>query len=203
MRYKILSLFLVLSVLGCLQVSDFSKINLNILDNCVTVYTESGYGSGVYIRKNLIMTAGHCVDSNIIRASTNKELDIQVLTSWRSSSFDVGFIKVDIKQKPIPFGNMPKILDTVYLVGTPYHLELDNTITKGIISAVYRDIFQHVGLIQTDSEGAPGSSGGPLLNANFEIIGICVAGPNPGGGVSLCEPVSHIKLALKEYDATN
>lgn len=89
------------------------------------------------------------------------------------------------------------------LVGTPYNIDFCGSITKGVVSSIGRNIGMWVDLIQTDAEGAPGSSGGPLLNTAFEIIGICVFGPNPGGGVVLCVPVTNIRLALEEYDAKN
>jgi S1-C subfamily serine protease len=203
MARKLLLLLLIFLVLGCFQISDFNKLSSNILGSCVTVYGMNGYGSGVYIRSNLVLTAGHCTEQFLTGLSTKEKENIKILKSWRSASFDVGFLEVDTKRTPVPLGDMPKLLDTTYLVGTPYCKELNNTITKGIVSSVYRDISYFIGLIQTDAEGAPGSSGSPLLNANFEIIGICVSGPNPGGGVTLCEPVSHIRLALKEYDASH
>ncbi len=203
MARKLLLLLLIFLGLGCFQISNFNKMSSNILGSCVTVHGMSGYGSGVYIRSNLVLTAGHCTEQFLTRLSTKDTENIKILKSWRSDLFDIGFLEVDTKRTPVPLGDTPKLLDITYLVGTPYCKELNNTITKGIVSSMYRDIFQFIGLIQTDAEGGPGSSGSPLLNVNFEIIGICVIGPNPGGGVTLCEPVSHIRLALKEYDAEN
>ncbi|GAG70301.1 unnamed protein product, partial [marine sediment metagenome] len=51
------------------------------------------------------------------------------------------------------------------------------------------------------AEGAHGSSGGPLLNKLGRIIGICVTGPVPGGGVTLCVSVVDIQVALEEYNS--
>jgi S1-C subfamily serine protease len=67
-------------------------------------------------------------------------------------------------------------------VGNP--LGLDGTTTAGVISGLNRSITgpdgkQRANLIQFDAAVNPGSSGGPLLNARGETIGIVVALANP------------------------
>jgi putative serine protease PepD len=65
--------------------------------------------------------------------------------------------------------------DSVYAIGNPYGL--DETLTKGIVSALGREISAPNGAaikdaIQTDAALNPGNSGGPLLNAQGEVIGV-------------------------------
>ena len=175
-------------------------LGLSVLDSCGIITNGQGHGSCVAIRPNLMLTAGHCIGID----GTWIEVDGQqyrILKQWKSEQYDVGFIEIDGE---LPFvelaGRNPELLDEVFLIGSPYSVLFERTITQGIISHLERHIYNKVGLIQTDAEGAPGSSGCPLFNLNGEIIGICVAGPNPGGGVVLCEPVEHIRLALEEYD---
>jgi putative serine protease PepD len=65
--------------------------------------------------------------------------------------------------------------DAVYAIGNPYGL--DETLTRGIVSALGREISAPdganiTGAIQTDAALNPGNSGGPLLNEQGEVIGV-------------------------------
>lgn len=69
--------------------------------------------------------------------------------------------------------------DAVIAIGTPYG-EYENTVTTGIVNAVERGLDAGTGyslpnLIQHDADIYPGNSGGPLLNAEGDVIGINVA----------------------------
>jgi S1-C subfamily serine protease len=172
------------------------------LASCGVVTDGNGWGSVVAIGPDLLLTAGHCIG----HPDTYVEIQgkrYEILDQWRSEDSDVGFIRVDGALPYLEFGTMPSLLDTVYLVGSPYDQVLVNTVTKGIVSGFDRAIYDWEHLIQTDAEAAPGSSGGPLFDIHGRIIGICVAGPNPGGGVTLCVPVSDILVALEVYCASH
>jgi S1-C subfamily serine protease len=183
------------------EMHQHSTLDLSVLDSCGIITNGQDYGSCVAIRSNLMLTAGHCIGID----GTWVEVDGQqyrILKQWKSDKYDVGFAEIEGE---LPFVELaerdPELLDEVFLIGSPYDVLFERTITRGIISHLERHVYSHVGLIQTDAEGAPGSSGCPLFCERGRIIGICVAGPNPGGGVTLCEPVEHIKIALGEYDA--
>ncbi len=61
------------------------------------------------------------------------------------------------------------------LVAMGYPLGVDSpVVTKGVLSAVHFDSDSDSWLIQTDAPLNPGSSGGPLLNASGEVVGITV-----------------------------
>jgi putative serine protease PepD len=93
---------------------------------------------------------------------------------------DLALLKVDptgLGLKPLKFANSAavEVGDSVYAIGNPYGL--DETLTKGIVSALDREIQAPdgaaiTGAIQTDAALNPGNSGGPLLNAAGEAIGV-------------------------------
>lgn len=186
----IVSLMTVISIVLCASVPVKENKFDNMVDVSVLVYDDYNYGSGVFIGDNIVLTAAH-----YLRCVDNTKIELSDGTILESSDFyidekeDVGFIYVDADELHIAnISNMPgDIGDTVYLVGAPYVMDLKFTITKGILSHLDRDILGLEGLIQTDAEGAPGSSGGPLYDNDGNVIGICVTGLNPGGGVTLCE----------------
>jgi putative serine protease PepD len=78
--------------------------------------------------------------------------------------------------------------DPAFAIGNPYGL--DQTLTVGVVSALHRTITAPdgaaiKGVIQTDAALNPGNSGGPLLNAAGEVIGVnsqIATSPDSSGG---------------------
>lgn len=115
--------------------------------------------------------------------------------------------KVPFQLKPVPLGNSDgvRIGETVVAVGNPFGLQ--NTVTKGIISAKNRTIglgpFDN--FLQTDASINPGNSGGPLFNLSGEVIGINTAIHSETGqssGVGFAIPMKEAKELiplLKKY----
>ena len=99
--------------------------------------------------------------------------------------------------KPLPLGTSRDLVvgQTVLAIGNPFGL--DHTLTKGIISAVNRDLPTDFntrirGVIQTDAAINPGNSGGPLLDTAGRVIGLNSAIPAATGasvGIGFALPV--------------
>ncbi|MGO4908741.1 trypsin-like peptidase domain-containing protein [Pseudorhodobacter sp. W20_MBD10_FR17] len=86
---------------------------------------------------------------------------------------DVAVISVtDLAAPALPLGPMPAAGDDVWALGAP--LELGLTLTRGIISAQARQVDAAVPIrfVQHDAAVNPGSSGGPLLDAQGRLIGM-------------------------------
>ena len=65
--------------------------------------------------------------------------------------------------------------DSVYAIGNPLGVELRGTLTDGIVSAINRDVWvdgRTMTLIQTNAALNSGNSGGPLINAYGQVVGI-------------------------------
>ena len=65
--------------------------------------------------------------------------------------------------------------DRVYAIGNPLGVELRGTLTDGIVSAINRDVWvdgRTMTLIQTNAALNSGNSGGPLINAYGQVVGI-------------------------------
>jgi S1-C subfamily serine protease len=99
---------------------------------------------------------------------------------------------------PAVLGNAPQIGDEVFAVGDP--LDLVASLSAGVVSGLNRtftptDGPSLTGMIQFDAAVNPGSSGGPLLNAKGQVIGIVDGLANPAGddafaGIGIAVPIA-------------
>lgn len=184
---------------GCSFSSRKANLYENMVNASVMISNDYGHGSGVFINDDVIVTAAHVLEQPDLIIELTNGVILEVSDFYIDDKEDVGFIFVDADELHIAkvSSDHKNIGDTVYLVGTPYYPDLKFTLTKGILSHLDRDIWNWKDLLQTDAEGGPGSSGGPLYDFEGQVIGICVALPNPGGGVILCESAKSI---LEAYE---
>ena len=93
---------------------------------------------------------------------------------------DVAVVRVPtsgLTLNPLPHGDSDavRVGEPVVAIGNP--LQLQFTLTSGIVSAIHRDLSPQAGTnifdgIQTDAAINPGNSGGPLIDASGDVIGI-------------------------------
>jgi S1-C subfamily serine protease len=175
--------------------------------------TQQALGSGFVIDK-----AGHIVTNYHVVAgaksvevsfSNNESLKAKVVGVDQST--DIAVLQVDahsLALTPLPLGNSDSIQvgDEVVAIGNPFGL--DRSITSGIVSALQRGItapnnyeIDHV--IQTDAALNHGNSGGPLLNAQGQVVGvnaqIQTGGTTDGNvGVGFAIPINTVKTVVAE-----
>lgn len=177
--------------------------NALVLGSCVVVADNYGHGSGVMVSPNLVLTVGHCIDAidpNSFYVMNNLGEKFNVISMWRSDKYDIGFMLIDGKLPYLSLGDMPDIFDEVCLIGAPADIAFFPNASKGIVTGLDVNWDAWTDGIVVDASGWFGNSGGPLFNNEWEIIGICVAGPGATDSIVMCEPVSHIKETLEEYE---
>ena len=151
-----------------------------------------GSGSGfIYkVDKNYgyVLTNEHVVaDSKEIKVTltTDEEVDAKYLGG--DQYLDLAVLQIDKKYVKLiaTIGNSEKMNlgDTVFAVGAPLGVDYAGSVTSGIMSGKDRMVAVNVGssitsdwvmrVLQVDAPLNPGNSGGPLLNVNGEVIGIC------------------------------
>ncbi len=154
---------------------DFSQIVEDVLPSVVSIITDRGMGSGVFIADNgYVVTNSHVIDSaGYVRIYTyDKKIYNAVLVGSDDSS-DIAVLKINASYAPLQFDNSEeiKVGGKVIALGNPKGL--DFTVTEGIVSAVNRKVGNSpIGYIQIDVPLNPGNSGGPLVNTQGKIIGI-------------------------------
>ncbi|MDY3090038.1 MAG: Do family serine endopeptidase [Porphyromonas sp.] len=141
-----------------------------------------GYGSGVIISNDgYIMTNNHVIDnSNKISVTLEDNRTFTAKLIGTDPRTDIALIKIEGKDLPtIPFGDSDKLRlgEWVLAVGNPFNLT--GTVTAGIVSAKARSTSRGTGpnlsvesFIQTDAAVNSGNSGGALVNARGELVGI-------------------------------
>ena len=143
---------------------------------------EHGVGSGVIILPDgYIVTNDHVVDgATEMRVTLNDRRVFTAKLVGEDKLNDLAVIKIDAKNLPsIPWGESTKLHpgQTVLAFGSPFGY-FQFSVTRGIISALnrpnpYTDDARKPGdFIQTDAATNPGNSGGPLVDAHGELIGI-------------------------------
>jgi len=153
---------------------------------------QSAEGTGfVYDTKGDIVTNEHVVDgasSVSVKFSDGSTYKATVVGTDTSS--DIAVIHVNApasKLVPLTLADSSKVAvgDGVVAIGNPFGL--DDTVTSGIVSAINREITAPdnspiEGAIQTDAAINHGNSGGPLLNAKAQVIGITSQIQSDSGG---------------------
>ena len=165
----------------------------------------NGMGTGVVIDpRGYVLTNHHVVDGvRQIRVTLDDgAVDIARLVAHDRAT-DLAVIKVDVGRKldTITIGTSSDLMtgESVIAVGNAYGYE--HTVTRGIISALHRDVQvsdtqAYDDLIQTDASINPGNSGGPLLNIEGKMIGVNVAVRAGAQGIGFAIPVdSALKVA--------
>ena len=88
---------------------------------------------------------------------------------------DIAVLKVDIQKAPsLPFGNSDVLRPGHLVVAFGSPLGLESSVSMGVVSATARQLQPDDPMVyvQTDAPINPGSSGGPLVNGQGEIVGI-------------------------------
>ncbi len=191
----------------------------------IKAVTAEGEDSGTGIVLNeqgLILTNDHVVaGASSIVAGPGKSSSVTRTATLvgEEANDDLALIKIDptglgLKPLSLVSSSSVQVGDPVYAIGNPYGL--DETLTRGIVSALNREIAapdgaKITGAIQTDAALNPGNSGGPLLNEQGEVIGVNSQiasdaarseGSQPGStGVGFAIASNLVAAAVKKIEA--
>lgn len=147
---------------------------------------KEGAGSGVIISSDgYIVTNNHVVDGAdelTITLSDNREFSARIIGTDKAT--DLALIKINATNLPaikVISSDDIKVGEWVLAIGHP--LNLRATVTAGIVSAKARSLGANgvEAFIQTDAAINQGNSGGALVNANGELIGINAMLTSPNG----------------------
>ena len=178
--------------------------------------TQQALGSGFVIDK-----AGHVVTNyHVVQGATRVDVSfsnnerVRATLAGVDPSTDLAVLQVNTHSRaltPLDLGNSDSVRvgDSVVAIGNPFGL--DRSITAGIVSALQRPIqapngftIDHV--IQTDAALNHGNSGGPLLNAQGQVIGVNAqietGGTTDGNvGIGFAIPINTVRTVVAQLIA--
>lgn len=180
----------------------------NEIRDSVVLIQSAGHGSGFFItEQGHILTnahvAGNAERMRIVTSGKKENLVAEVLRVDRTR--DVALLKLeeipyDTYIQPLPVKlEMPDVGEDVYAIGAPTRTRLQDTLTKGIVSAHRKLPYVRLPIMQADVVIQPGNSGGPLLDTYGNVLGIAVSGyTDANGSFSALNNFIPISSALEE-----
>ena len=178
----------------------------------VQTQPKIGFGSGVIISEDgYIVTNNHVIEgADEISVKLNDHREFKGRIIGTDPNTDLALVKIEGDEfLTLPIGNSDelKIGEWVLAVGNPFNLT--STVTAGIVSAKARALGVYnngiESFIQTDAAINQGNSGGALVNANGELVGINAVLSSPTGayaGYGFAIPTSimtKVVADLKQY----
>jgi len=155
-------------------------------------------GSGFFVNEDIVATNLHVIEG----AASG-----YVKIVGKKPKYDVaGFVVIDrqrdlvllkvqnVKAQTLVLADSNNIAvgDEVYAIGNPQGLE--GTFSKGIVSGI-RKVGEDK-IMQITAPISPGSSGGPVLNTQGEVIGVSVATFKGGQNLNFAIPASYLSILL-------
>jgi S1-C subfamily serine protease len=137
-----------------------------------------GHGTGFFIDPwGMVATNYHVVEgasSLKIKTKNGTVMDIRGIAAADAANDVVilsAILPVDSVRTLKMTPTLPQVGDKIVVIGTPYHPQLAQTITDGLVSAI-RPLAGGKRLIQISAPISPGSSGSPVVNTKGEVVGI-------------------------------
>ena len=169
-------------------------------------------GSGVAISSDgYIVTNNHVVDgADELVVTLNDKKDYKAKVVGKDPGSDLAVIKIDAKNLPfLTFANSDNVHLGQWVLAIGYPLNLETTVTSGIVSAKSRSLGINSrqssapveSFIQTDAAVNPGNSGGALVNTDGDVIGINSAIASPTGsyaGYSYAIPSNMVQKVVSD-----
>ena len=174
---------------------------------------QKASGSGVIISQDgFIVTNNHVVENaDELTVTLNNKKTYTAKVIGRDPAYDLAVIKIDASNLPfLLYGNSDEVKIGQWVLALGYPLNLETTVTAGIISAKSRSLGLNKStktnsavesFLQTDAAVNQGNSGGALINTNGMLIGINSAIASPTGyysGYSYAIPVNIVKKVVDD-----
>lgn len=160
----------------------------------VQVNTDISIGSGFFIESGKVVTNYHVIKgakSINVQLQDGATYNVAYILGY-SEELDIAILSIPVETSKIEVNKYTsKVGEPVYAIGSPWGLS--DTFTNGIISNISRQS-NGVDYIQTNAAITHGNSGGPLLNAYGEVIGINTMGIEEGQNLNFAINISYIYM---------
>jgi len=173
-----------------------------------------GEGSGFIISADgYVLTNNHVVeDADQIKVGLQNGDEVDATVVGTDPSIDLALLKIDDDEdlSVLPMGDSDslRVGEWVIAIGNP--LDYEHTVTVGVVSAKERRVqiggtdSGVVSFIQTDAAINFGNSGGPLIDARGNVIGIntAIRRANYAEGIGFALPINHARRVIEQLRET-
>jgi len=171
-------------------------------------------GSGFFISTDgYLLTNHHVIESEVepgtssssklslrLPGSKGERLPAKVI-GW-DRNLDLALLKAEYKPEFVfSLGSGPDPIPGQRLVALGSPGGLESTLTEGIVSATERPLLAVGQVLQIDAAVNPGNSGGPLIDARGQVVGVVFAGIREFQGVNFAIPTSLVRKILPRLQA--
>jgi putative serine protease PepD len=191
----------------------YARTSAGVVDIAAGDATGTGF---VVDKRGDIVTAAHVVDgATSVRVKLADGTTRRATVLGSDDATDVAVLEIDpsgLTLHPLALGSSSalKVGEEIAAIGDPFGY--DRSLSTGIVSGVDRTIqapngFTVAHAIQTDAAMNPGNSGGPILDANGDVVGIAdqiatgASGADQSSGVGFAVPIDLVKSVLKTLEA--
>ena len=152
---------------------------------------EAGTGSGIIYKKEdgkaYVITNNHVVEgAEQLQVALNEEHQVDATVLGTDALTDLAVLEIDGEHVDtvanLGSSEDIEVGETVMAIGNPLGMDFNNSVTRGIISGLNRNVEVDTNgdgapdwvteVLQTDAAINPGNSGGALVNADGDVIGI-------------------------------
>lgn len=195
----------------------YQELYQQCLPSTVSIAVENrdgaGSGSGVVLSADgYIITCAHVIDDQAsAEVTTNDGKHYMAQLVGSDAQTDLALLKIDATGlTPAQFGQDEELQvgDEALAIGDPLGVTFHGTLTNGIISGINRDVTLNgysMTLIQTTAALNPGNSGGALVNAAGQVVGITnmkmASSSQPIEGLGFAIPTVSVKSVVEQLTA--
>jgi hypothetical protein len=182
-----------------------AQIAEHTLPSVVLIRTPGGLGTGFVVRADgRVATNLHVIgdsrEATVVLAD-KRELPVEAVVAV-DPDHDLIVLHVAAKDLvPLRLGDSEHVKPGEPVVAIGHPLGLGNTVSNGLVSAV-REVRPGLLLLQISAPISPGSSGGPLLNEQGEVIGLSTLVVTEGQNLNFGMPVSYLRPLLDKDGST-
>lgn len=183
---------------------DATQVYKTTVNSTVTIETDNSLGSGFFVADHIIATNYHVIKgASFAYCYTNNSSTKYKIEGYLAAdkSVDLILLKVSgLNRNAIKMASASVTPgQKIYALGSPKGLPA--TISDGIVSGLRN--FEGHKLIQMTAPISPGSSGGPVLNSEGQLVGISLSQLKEGQNLNFAIPHKYLKKLLSQKSTMN
>lgn len=197
-------LFLILCIMSLLMAEQAWQIAEKSFPSVVLIVMQDEYGqpislgSGFFVQEDIVATNAHVIEDGVTGyakiVGEKSEYDVLGFVGCDAGR-DLVLLKLSGAKAPtLTIGDSRRVVvgEEIYVVGNPQGLE--GTFSRGIVSGI-RQIDSDT-ILQITAPISPGSSGGPVLNSQGEVVGVAFATFESGQNLNFAIPAHYVETLI-------